>query len=616
MSQHDRPVEELVQEAQKVIAFENDTHKAALQDNPESAKVSMGTWAAVFFMAISFGPAIGLGVVTYSSVIFPICTSLDDPGAVTWAIGSWGLASAISFGLSGPLSDVFGRRWPVLIGQILVIVGCSVCAAAHNTNMLIAGQAVIGFACGLLFVSYAGVPEMLPNKYRALGLALLEAGVALPWAAVAILLGNTLYSRASWRWIFYLSIIVEVVAFIGTAFTYFPRPRPRGDYDKTRWQELKEIDFIGVALLAGGLASLLIGLTWAGTVNHAWKSASTIVPIVVGVVTIAAMVVYEAKFATNPIYPMSLFKEFRGYSSMAIVVFVACMQGFPLASLIPRGYSDMFTSDPIKIGVYSLPLTIIQAITSVGGGLISKKVGYIKWQLIFYLFFQALFLGATTAVVYPNNREGFIWIPALGSSLFPIITLLAYAIASLHVPHSQLGLGIGILGTMRGAGTSIGTAIFYTVFNTRFDHYVGHDVAEVALRSGLSPANLGQIIPGAIQYNFGNPVALEGIPGMTDAIRDALREAVRESYGHAFKMVFYVTIPFTVIALLCGLFVEDVSKYMTNHTQFEMSKELTTHHKKYEDGEVGKEDSTTTSTRHVEKVGMEEIVPADSRPLN
>ncbi|KAH7344394.1 major facilitator superfamily transporter [Pyrenochaeta sp. MPI-SDFR-AT-0127] len=611
----DPHVEELIQEAQKIIAFEDDPHNAALQDNPESVKVSWGTWAAVFFLAISFGPPIGLGVVTYASVIFPITSALGDASAITWATGSWGLASAVSFGLTGPLSDVFGRRWPILIGQALAIVGCSVCAAAQNTNMLIAGQATNGFASGLIFIAYAGVPEMLPNKHRALGLGLLEAGIGIPWGIVAIILGNALYAHASWRWIFYISVIVEVIALVGTASTYFPLPRPRGDYDKSRWEEFKEIDFIGVSLFAAGLTTLLIGLTWGGSEDHSWKSASTIAPINIGAAVIAATMFYEAYLAPNPIYSTSLFKNVRGYSSLWVIVFVASMQGFPMASLIPRGYMDMFTTDPNKIGVYSLPLTVTQSLTSVLGGVFAKKVGHIKWQLIFWLFLQAAFLSATAATVYPNNRDAFIWVPAFSASLFPVIVLLAYAMASLHIPHSMLGLALGLLATARGAGSSVGSAIFYTVFNNRFEHYVGLEVAPVALRNGLNPADLPQIISGAITYNLDVPHSLDGINGITPAIKDLLREAVRSAYGHAFKMVFYVTIPFTVVALLCGFLAKDVTVYMTNHTQFRMSKSITTHHKEDDNGERGKMDSSAASARQVEQTEVEDIFTVAPKAL-
>jgi hypothetical protein len=32
--------------------------------------------------------------------------------------------------------------------------------------MIAAGSTVIGFGCGMIFVAYAGIPELLPNKWR------------------------------------------------------------------------------------------------------------------------------------------------------------------------------------------------------------------------------------------------------------------------------------------------------------------------------------------------------------------------------------------------------------------------------------------------------------------
>ncbi|PVH72211.1 major facilitator superfamily transporter [Cadophora sp. DSE1049] len=608
-------VEDLVQEARKVIAFEDDPHQAALQDDPESVKVSWGTWAAIFFMALSYGPAIGLGVVTYASVIFPITSELGDTSAITWATGAWGVGSAVSFGLAGPLSDVFGRRWPLLFGEALATVGLIIGCAAQNTDMLIIAESVIGFASGFIFISYAGVPEMLPNKYRALGMGILEAGVALPWASVAILLGNAIYAHADWRWIFGLAIILEVVALVGTAFTYFPRPRPRGDYDKSRWDEVKEIDFIGVFLFGGGLTTMLIGLTWGGEDEHPWDSASTLAPILIGAATLVATMVYEAYVASKPIYPISLFKDFRGYSSLWIVVFVSAMVGFPMASLLPRAYQDMFTMDSDKIGVYSLPFSLWQTVTSVGGGLLAKKIGNMKYQLIFYLVCQAVFTGATAATLYPNNRDAFIWVPAFGASLFPILVLFAYAMVSLNVPHSMLGTAIGVLGTARGSGSAVGSAILYTVLNTRFEHYVGPEVVPVALRNGLNPADLPRIIGGAITYNLEVPHSLEGINGMTPAIKEQLRVAVRSAYGHAFEIMFLVTIPFTVLALVAGLFSKDITAYMTNHTQYKMSKSLTTHHREDDSVERGKEDSSAPSAHHVEQSQVVEVSTGEPKVL-
>ena len=195
----------LVREARVVIEFEEDPHRAALEDNPDHVHVSATTWMAlgvsratlmlgtprpgilrtdnglVQFLTISFGPTLGIGFTMIAAISQQVSTALGDPTAVTWVVGANSLASAVSYSMAGPLSDVFGRRYLILFGQALTIVGTIVGACAQNVGALIAAEAIIGIATGFLFVAYAGVPEMLPNKWRALGLGILEGGIALPW---------------------------------------------------------------------------------------------------------------------------------------------------------------------------------------------------------------------------------------------------------------------------------------------------------------------------------------------------------------------------------------------------------------------------------------------------
>jgi MFS family permease len=89
-----------------------------------------------------------------------------------------------------------------------------------------------------------------------MGLATIDFSTNIPWITFAVLLGNTLYSKASWRWIFIIAAIYAFVCLIGIALVYFPPSRPQADYDKGRLQELREVDWTGIILYTGGLTSL------------------------------------------------------------------------------------------------------------------------------------------------------------------------------------------------------------------------------------------------------------------------------------------------------------------------------------------------------------------------
>jgi hypothetical protein len=41
-----------------------------------------------------------------------------------------------------------------------------VAATAKTVLIIVAGSTIIGFGAGIVFVSYAGISELLPNKYR------------------------------------------------------------------------------------------------------------------------------------------------------------------------------------------------------------------------------------------------------------------------------------------------------------------------------------------------------------------------------------------------------------------------------------------------------------------
>ncbi|KAM0269400.1 hypothetical protein ACHAQH_009773 [Verticillium albo-atrum] len=536
-------------------------------DDDQTTRVTVGikVWLAIFSMAFSFGPPVALAFVGLAAVVVQICNELGNDAPFAWVVGAWSLATACSFSLAGPLSDIFGRRNLILGGQFGALVGFIVGATAQSVAALIAAETVIGLGTGFIFVAYAGVPEMLPNRWRAIGVGILEGGITMPWGVVAPVLAGALYKHTTWRWIFYICIIVEAIALVGTAFFYWPTSRPRGDFDKTRWQQFKEIDWIGLTLFTTGLATCLVGITWGGTPEHPWDSASALTPIFVGFAALIACFVYDFYYAKDPLFPLELFKMWRGFSLLLVVLFISGMNFHALSALLPQGSLFMFTTDPVEIGVLALPTSIWSVVPGVIIPMLAHKIGHMKWLVVAGAGLQAVFIAASAATVNPNNKLAWAFVPAIGVPMFLLCTIVGYAVASLHVPHAHLGVAMGLLGTFRSAGGAVGNAIFNTVFQDKFTEYSGEEIVQAALASGLNPADLPAIIPGTIMHNLGIPGSLEGIPGMTPEIQDTLRAAVRLAYGRAFQFLFYITISFSVVSFICSLWIKDPAEHMTNH---------------------------------------------------
>jgi hypothetical protein len=98
-------------------------------------------------------------------------------------------------------------------------------------------------------------------------------------------------------------------------------------------------------------------------------------------------------------------------------------------------------------------------------------------------------------------------------------------------------------------------------------------ITEVAAAYGLSSDQLAALIPATAENAVGIPGAFASVPGITPAIEYAASQAYKEAYAHAFKQVFYSSIPFGVIAIICACFIKDPSQYLTNHTAVHMVRE-------------------------------------------
>lgn len=75
------------------------------------------------FMGLTYVPAIATGFIMPTQILQQIGMELGDTENIAWIPGAWSIGSAVSFSVAGGLSDVFGRRWVLLSGQLIILVG-------------------------------------------------------------------------------------------------------------------------------------------------------------------------------------------------------------------------------------------------------------------------------------------------------------------------------------------------------------------------------------------------------------------------------------------------------------------------------------------------------------
>jgi hypothetical protein len=379
------------------------------------------------------------------------------------------------------------------------------------------------------------------------------------------LIATQLAQNATWRWAYYITIILSAFTMAGTFFTYLPVSRPQNDYEKSRLQQFLGLDWIGMGLYTTGLTVFLIGLSWAGSAGFPWRSVSVILPIVLGAIIFVLCFAYDWTVAKNPFFPYSLFRKVREFSLLLVGLFLAGMIFFSMSSMLPQATTFVFDSRPIHIGLIQLPNGFGQWI---GGALIPAfmhKIKHIRWQLVTALAIQTIFTAAYAATI-PNNKAAWMALQLFGNMCFAWATLCCYVTAGVNVPLRDLGIATGIIGTFRNTGGAVGIAIFGTIRNSVVGSQLGPRITEAALANGFPASGLAELIPAVQLAVLGEPASLLALPGVTPAVESATIAAFKGAYAYAFQRVFLSTIPFGVIATVTVIFVKESSQYLTNHT--------------------------------------------------
>ena len=168
-----------------------------------TARARSTRWAPWVLMAAV--AVVGAQALLLAPVLPDVAASLGvGPAVVGRAAGAYGLATAVSAFACGRRVDRLPRRTVVRIATATMPLGLLLCAGAWHWSVLVAGQAVVGAAAGVVLpVSYALAGDVAPAgaETRVLGRVLLGWSVAMVAAVPA---AAALGDAVGWRWLFVL----------------------------------------------------------------------------------------------------------------------------------------------------------------------------------------------------------------------------------------------------------------------------------------------------------------------------------------------------------------------------------------------------------------------------
>jgi EmrB/QacA subfamily drug resistance transporter len=441
--------------------------------------------------------------------------------AYAWVITSALLANAASTPIWGKFADLFNKKALVQSAIVIFVVGSVIAGFAGNVPVLLVARVVQGIGMGgLTALVVAIIGSIVAPRERGRYSGYMGAVMAVSMSGGPVLGGVIVDSPLGWRWCFFVCVPLAVIALALLQRTLrLPTDRKEG----------VSIDWLGAALLTGGVSVLLIWVSFAGKAGYYdWISRESAIYVASGVLLLLATVWVESR-AKSPIIPLPIVTERT--TGLAIIASIAVGVGMFGATTflgqyfqIARGYS------PTAAGVLTIPLVAGMLIASVGSGQLITRRG--KWKGFVVAGAALLVVGFAllSTIDHATNLwlvGGYITVVGLGVGM--MMQNLVLAVQNTVSVHN-IGAASSSVAFFRTFGGAIGVSVLGSVLATR----VGELSAEGFARLGIQTKSSG-----------GSNLDLGALPAPIATI-------VRAAYGDATGRIFLIAAGATVVALIAA----------------------------------------------------------------
>lgn len=316
--------------------------------------------------------------------------------------------------------------------------------------------------------------------------------------------------------------------------------------------KVKRIDFVGNGILVASSVSVLIALTWAGTL-YPWSDYHVLVPLIVGLAGFAGFLMFErSSIAARPVVPLRLFPSWTSRiiyvnTFLNTLLIMWCFFYFPLY------FQAVRLSTPTRSGVQILPITLIATPGAVMAATVVSRLG--KYKALHVAGFAIMTTGVGSIAVLNKTTSMGVWVGlqvvgAMGSG-FLISTLLPAFQAS--TAEEDQAAATSSWAFVRQFGYIWGVAVAGSAFNSYVRHYAAL-IDDAAVREQLMSGDAYASATRAFAMRFAEPV----------------RGQIQDVFAQALRKVFLISVAFGGLALLLALFEKDIPLRKTLETDYGM----------------------------------------------
>ncbi len=405
----------------------------------------------IFINVIITSIASTLLMTALNTALSPVC---EDIGiSVTtgqWLISGGTLAIGITMPLTAFLIRRFRTRNLYLVGIVIFLAGLALAMVSQNFPTMMVGRVMQGCGNGIL-MSMAQViilsifpPEKRGTTMGVYGLAISASPVIAPT------LGGILVDTAGWRSIFFVDLIVMLVAFIMACFNF----KNVLDTEKVK---LDLLSFILSILAFGGLT---LGI---GTLTNNGVSSTVWISFAVGIVGMIFFLIRQLRL-TQPFLDFKILKV----GAYAVAVISCMLINFTMMGssvLMPLYVQNVLGRTATIAGLVTLPGSLAMAVISPFAGRIYDRIGIKRLfvigsaaMLLSNVLMSLLSIDSPLALAIIFNMLRYI---AIGFMFMPLITW-----GTTRVRAERLSDATALLSSFRTIAGSVGSAVFVGIMST------------------------------------------------------------------------------------------------------------------------------------------------------
>ncbi|KAI9878478.1 MAG: hypothetical protein M1830_000764 [Pleopsidium flavum] len=273
-------------------------------------------------------------------------------------------------------------------------------------------------------------------------------------------------SSATWRWAFYLNLVIGGVfapVYIFLLPGFDPRP------DTAFSVRFVEFDYLGALLSVGTLVSIIMAISFGGT-RYAWNSGQIIALLVLSAVlfVLFAFQQWYTMFTRirDRMFPVQFLKN-----KEAVLLFIlaaACNTVvFVPIYYIPLYFQFTQGDTALNSGVRLLPLIFFLSATILLSGALMSKFGYYQpWYVVgsILALIGAVLLSRIHAGTPTKNIYGFEVLLGVGTGSYG---QAGYAVIQAVIDPAEMSYGISFMMLAQLSGIALGLAISGAIFVNR-----------------------------------------------------------------------------------------------------------------------------------------------------